>query len=464
MNDLASLPSSWSWHGLAIDREREAAHCVELLRDLIRIDTTNPPGNERIAAEFLAEHLRTAGLEPKLIETAKGRACVVTRLRGSGDKPPLLLNAHLDVVPAEAASWRHPPFAAEIHDGYLWGRGAIDMKNMVAMSAVVMMLLARLRAPLERDVIFAGVADEESGCEYGSLYLVQHRPELVRAEYMLGEVGGFSMHLMGRTFYPIQVAEKGVCWVKLRVSGQPGHGSMPNPDSAIVRLADAISTLGHRRFPYRVTPATRQLLEHMAAHLPFPASRLIPLLAHETLGPKLFDVVFKDPARRRSFGALLANTASPTVLSGGSKTNVIPGEATVELDGRTLPGQDTRSFLGELRALVGPDFEFEVMRELPPVVTTPDTPVYRQLAAALRAHDPTAIPLPYIIPSFTDAKAFSKLGTRCYGFSPIRFDPTHEIAFSDLYHGHDERIPVEGLKWGLGVLWDAVTAIALRAQ
>lgn len=452
---------SWSWQNLPVNTDAVGTRCVELLRSLIRMDTTNPPGNELPAAQFVATYLREAGLSPVVIGTGANRACTVARIPGAGTRPPLLLTAHLDVVGAEAASWRHPPFAAEVHDGYIWGRGAIDMKNMVAMCMTVMRLLAELGAPLDRDIIFAAVADEEAGCEHGSLHLVEHYPELVRAEYMLGEVGGFSMHLMGRSFYPIQVAEKGICWVKLHVTGTPGHGSVPNPESAVVQLAETIAILGHQHFPFHPTAPVRQFIEGMAAHLPFPVSHLLPLMAHETLGPRLLNLIVRDPAQRRSFAALLANTATPTVVRAGVQTNVIPGGATVEIDGRTLPGQDTGAYLRELRVLLGPDVGIDVMRELPPVVNSVDTPVYRHLERVLRDHDPAAIPIPYVIPGFTDAKAFSRLGAQCYGFSPVRFERSHKIAFSDLYHGHDERIPIDGFKWGLGVLWDAVMAICM---
>jgi len=444
------------WSDLPIDHDGEERATVELLRSLIRIDTTNPPGNEREAAELVADELRKDGIEPELFDTAPGRACVVARLRGDGSAPPLLLTAHLDVVEADPARWSHPPFEAQIHDGYVWGRGAIDMKHMAAMSVMVLKLLARTRTPLARDVVFAGVADEEAGCEHGSLWLVREKPDLVRAEYMLGEVGAFSMELLGRTFYPIQVAEKGFCWIKARVRGEPGHGSVPRPDSAVVRLSEMVARLGHARFAHRATPPMVKFLDAVSEHLPFPVSRIMPLLASPYVGPRLLDRALRDPGQRRTLAASFANTATPTVVRAGNKTNVIPGEASVEIDGRYLPGESVESFLAELRAVVGEDAELEVMRALDPVETTTETPLYAHLARTIRAHDPQGIPVPYMIPGFTDAKAFSKLGTRCYGFAPVRFDPAHQLVFSKLYHGNDERIPVDGLKWGVRVLWDAV--------
>jgi len=449
-----------------IDWSLEAGRCVDLLRELIRIPTVNRgtgeagDGNERPAAERLAEELREAGVEPKLLEKKKGRTNLVARVKGDGTKPPLLLNAHLDVVEADAGAWRHDPFAAEIHDGYVWGRGAIDMKHMAAMSARVMALVAREvkdGLKLTRDLVFAAVADEEAGCALGSMFLVDDHPDDIRAEYMLGEVGAFSLNLLGRTFYPIQVAEKGVCWVRASYVGEPGHGSVPDPDSAVVRLARGIERLGGTRLPMHPTAVVKRFFEDVAKELPTMQRQVLRRLKTPELAALILDYLVRDPNHRRSFGAMLSNTASPTVVRAGSKVNVIPGRASVEIDGRTLPGQTEASFLEELRAALGGDPHLEILRTLPPVETSPRTELFGHLAATLRRHDPAAHPVPYLVPGFTDAKAYFRLGTSCYGFAPVRFDPTHEISFSRMYHGHDERVPIAGLGWGLRVLYDAVS-------
>ena len=452
-----------------IDWAAEGDRCVALLRDLIRVRSVNHgtgeegDGNEGPAAERIAEALREAGVEPQLFEKRRGRTNLVARVRGRGDKSPLLLNAHLDVVDADAGAWRHDPFAAEIHDGYVWGRGAIDMKHMAAMSTIVLTLLARddrARASLERDVVFAAVADEEAGCALGSLYLVDEHPDAVRAEYMLGEIGAFSLHLFGRTFYPIQVAEKGVCWVRATYAGAPGHGSMPDPESAVVRLARAIERLGSRRLPFHPTAIVTDFLRRVSAELPAPQRHVLGRLTTPQVAGLILDHLVRDDAQRRSFGAMLSNTATPTVLRAGAKVNVIPARASVEIDGRTLPGQSEAAFLTELREALGGDPQLEVIRAMPAVETSAETPMFEHLARTLARHDPTGLPLPYLIPGFTDAKAYSRLGTRCYGFAPVRFDPTADIAFSKMYHGHDERVPVAGLHWGLRVLYDAVAGFA----
>jgi len=450
----------------AIDWKAEGSVCIELLRDLIRIPTVNRgtggegDANETVAAERIADHLRSAGVEPRIVEKKKGRGNLIARVKGNGKKPPLLLNAHLDVVEADAGSWKHDPFAAEIHDGYIWGRGAIDMKHMAAMSTCVLSLLARLVKEgheLDRDVIFAAVADEEAGCALGSMYLCDEHADEVRAEYMLGEIGAFSLHLFGRTFYPIQVAEKGVCWVRATYQGTPGHGSIPDPESAVLKLARAIERLGKKRLPMHPTEIVRRFLEGMAAELPSPQRHVMKRLTTPQIAALILDYLIRDPGQRRSFGAMLSNTASPTVLRAGSKVNVIPGRASVDIDGRTLPGQSESAFLDELRDALGEEgATIEVLRSLPPVEAPANTPLFDQLAATLKRHDPTGVPLPYMIPGFTDAKAYARLGTTCYGFAPVRFDPTHEISFTAMYHGHDERVPTEGLRWGVQILFEAV--------
>jgi acetylornithine deacetylase/succinyl-diaminopimelate desuccinylase-like protein len=439
-----------------IDWEARGEEATELLRALLRFDTTNPPGDELACAEFLAEFLRGAGLEPKVICSEGKRANVITRVRGNGAKAPILLNAHLDVVPAEPARWSQAPFGADIHDGYIYGRGAVDMKNMAAMSAMVLKLLAESGAPLERDVIFAAVADEETGCDKGSTWLVDHHPDEVRAEYGLGEIGAFSMYMNGRTIYPIQVAEKGRCWVRASVEGQPGHGSIPRPDNAVVRLAERIAKVGSTRLPLHVAAILRRAIDDMARTQPLPARAVLPLVLHERFSSLVTDKLIPDESVGRVFSALVRNTATPTVLRAGTKTNVIPSSAVAEIDGRIAVGSSEAEFLEELRALMGPEVQLDVITSAPPYETTPDTPLFETLARVVMDHDPGSHVVPYCIPGFTDAQAWGKLGTKCYGFSPVKFDPSHDIKFADLYHGDDERIPVDGFKFGLRMLADAV--------
>jgi acetylornithine deacetylase/succinyl-diaminopimelate desuccinylase-like protein len=433
-------------------------HAMDLCQRLIQIDTTNPPGNERPAADLLADELRAAGLDPVVLESAPGRANVVARLRGNGAKAPLLLTAHLDVVEADAARWRHPPFSGDIADGCIWGRGAIDMKNMAAMSVAIICRLAREGVVLERDLIFAGVADEEAGCQQGSLWLCENHPDLVRAEFAIGEGGGFNIFIGSRAFFTVQVAEKGICWVRARFRGDPGHGSMPREDSAVIKLAEAVARLGQRGLPRRMTAVVSDFIDAIAKEQPAVARPII----RQLLSPGLASVVLKrlpDRSVARGLAAMLGNTASPTVLRAGDKTNVIPGVAEVHIDGRTLPGQTTADFLRELKEVLGPEVELDVMRELPPVVTEPrESGLWDTIHEVLREREPDAAIVPYLLPGFTDAKAFTQLGARWYGFAPVKMPPG--MRFADLFHGHDERIPVAGLRWGTEVLAEVITRFA----
>jgi acetylornithine deacetylase/succinyl-diaminopimelate desuccinylase-like protein len=445
-----------------VDWPAARAEALAILKDLIRIDTTNPPGNERPAADLCARILAGAGLEPTIVESAPGRASVVARLHGRGVKPPLLLSAHLDVVPAEPERWTHPPFAAVEADGFVWGRGALDMKNMAAMSLETIVLLARHRVPLDRDVIFAGVADEEAGSRHGSLFLVERHPELVRAEFVLTEVGGHTLHVGGERIYPIQVSEKGICWFELTAEGEPGHGSMPSPKNAVVRLARAVQALGSTRLPLHPTPVVEAFVDALAKHSPFPQGWILPLLLSPTLSSPIVDLVAKaDPASARGLDAMLRNTATPTALAAGRKVNVIPSSATATIDGRTIPGQSRDAFLREVLEAIGDDLGVRVIESHDGTVFDSKTALFETIAAVLGAADPGSATVPYMVPGFTDAFAYAKLGAICYGFAPLRMPPG--VPFTKLFHGHDERISVEGFGWGLEVLHEVVRRFSAAA-
>lgn len=429
---------------------------LEMCQVLLRIDTTNPPGNERPAAEYLQARLAEVGYTPTLLEKEPERTNLVCRYKGKGKAGPLLLTAHLDVVEAQAQHWSYPPFAGTVADGYLWGRGAVDMKNMAAMCTAVMRKLARDRVELERDVIFAAVADEEAGCDLGSRFLVEEHPELVRAEYALGEVGGFSLHVGGVTFYPVQVAEKGTLWIRARTRGEPGHGSMPREDSAVIKLGQAIARLGKTPLPVHPTRYVRDFLHRVAARQPVLARPLLRVLSHPALLPRILKLL-PDKSLARGITAILSNTASPTVVRAGQTINVIPDQAELLIDGRTLPGQSDESFLRELREVVGPDVELEILRSMPPVTTEPvESPLLDAITHQVSRREPDATVVPYMIPGFTDGKYFTRLGARWYGFAPVKFDPGSGLRFADMYHGHNERIPVDSFAWGTELLYDVV--------
>ncbi len=432
-----------------------AAETVHHLQALIRIPTVNPPGNEKPAAEYLAEVLVTEGYDPVVLESAPGRGNVIARYRGSGEAPPLLLLSHLDVVPVESEKWARDPFGGEMVDGYIWGRGALDMKFATAMQLETMLLLARQKLPLKRDVIFVATADEEADGLYGIGYLVDHHLEKIRAEYALTEFGGFPISLGGKRIYLCQVAEKGICWVRMRARGTPGHGSVPHADNAVVKLAEAVAKLGRATLPFHATDAVAGMVEGMAVALGGLRGAIWRGVLNPALSPFILRWVIRDPRQAHYFHALLHNTVSPTVLQAGSKTNVIPSEAEAELDGRILPGQSLDSFLAEVRSVVGDHFEFEPIIVAPPVATDYRTPLFAAMAEGLRRHDPeTVAVVPMMVTSGTDAKHLARAGIPCYGFTPVQLPP--EMNFMQMIHGHNERIPVDGLAFGVRVLYEVV--------
>lgn len=452
---MSAGPTTAGAGAAAIDWPAVEAEAIELFKSLLRIDTTNPPGNERPAADHIAKVLRAEGIDFEIHESEPTRASLVARLRGSGKEGPLLLNGHLDVVPADPDFWTHPPFDAVEADGCIWGRGAIDMKNMVTMGLMCLVLAKRTGVKLDRDIIFAAVADEEAGSHHGALYLAEEHPELVRAEYVLNEVGGHTLYMGDSRFYPIQVSEKGICWFEMTVDGEPGHGSMPRPDNSVTRLGKALGRLGETRLPQHNTPIVEEFLRALAAGAPFPKSKALPLLLQPKLAGALLDILEKQNLEQAmGINAMLRNTASPTMMDAGKKVNVIPSRAKARVDGRILPGQTVEQFLAEVQKVVGPDVKLNVFDHHDGTVFDANTPLYDTICRVLRQRDAGGTPVPYMIPGFTDSFAYARLGATCYGFSPVKLGP--ELNFTRMYHGHDERIPVDGFRWGLRTLWDVV--------
>ncbi|GGU94927.1 peptidase M20 [Streptomyces filipinensis] len=418
---------------------------VDLCRELIRFDTSNygdhsGPG-ERQAAEWAAEKLAEVGLEPKIYESHPGRASTVARIEGEDpSRPALLIHGHLDVVPANAGDWTHHPFSGEVADGCVWGRGAVDMKDMDAMTlAVVRDRLRNGRRP-PRDVVVAFLADEEAGGTYGARYLVDHHPELFEGvTEAISEVGGFSFTVdEQRRLYLIQTAEKGMHWMKLTVAGTAGHGSMIHRDNAITELSEAVARVGRHKFPVRVTKTTRAFLDELGDAL---GTELDPEDMESTLA-KLGGIA-------KLIGATLSNTANPTQLNAGYKVNVIPGEATAHIDGRFLPGHE-EEFLADLDRLLGPHVRREDVHADKAVETGFDGALVEAMQSALLAEDPTAKAIPYMLSGGTDAKSFDDLGIRGFGFAPLKLPP--ELDFAGMFHGVDERVPVDGLQFGVRVL------------
>jgi acetylornithine deacetylase/succinyl-diaminopimelate desuccinylase-like protein len=469
--------------------DRELAELVELLRALIRIRSVNPPGDEILAARYVEQVLSAEGLRPTVVEPFPGRGSIVARVRGDetgGD--PLLLLSHLDVVPAEPAGWSHDPFGGDLADGYVWGRGALDMKGMVAMEMQVMRRLARAaraagRDPatdpipgLRRDVIFCSTADEEAGGWQGANWLVENRPEWLRAAGALNEAGGMTTPYAGVRFYPIQVAEKGFVVYKIRVKGRWGHGSVPTPDNAAVLAARIVALLAEPG-PVRLTEPIKRSLARAIPHLTRRAAAAVLALAPDpetglagdneaaraAADPARMEAALRelcDPVLGRTFSAIIRDTISVGIVRAGVKYNVIPGIAEIELDCRTLPGTDEPAVRQDLRRRIGEELweriEVECEQTGPAVQAPLDSPLYCLLERVVTTHDPGGVPLPYLAPFATDAKHLARIGVPTYGFSPLKTGGRDGLLA--LMHGDDERVSVEALRWGLPALWDAVAS------
>jgi acetylornithine deacetylase/succinyl-diaminopimelate desuccinylase-like protein len=329
------------------------------------------------------------------------------------------------------------------------------MKGFVAMAFTVIARLARERLPLNRDLILVVVSDEEAGTRLGSRWLVEERPDLLDApEYVINEVGGFTVHHEGRRFYPVQVAEKGVVWLRLSVSGRPGHSSLPSAHNAVSGLARGIAAIDSARLPWHPSAEARRFLSAFAKPRGPVAEWIAGLLATPFLGPRLLPLLIREPSRRASIEAVLRNTVTPTSLGGGGAINALPGMASVDLDGRLAPGQTPADLLAELDRILRPvlrnRYELNVLEESAPVSFPTDTPLYREIERTLREADPEGHPVPAIIPGFTDSRNWGRLGARCYGFYPLRLPP--DMDFAAMFHGDDERIPVAGFHWGIELL------------
>jgi acetylornithine deacetylase/succinyl-diaminopimelate desuccinylase-like protein len=413
---------------------------VELCRDLIRIDSTNPTSNERAAAEWVAERLTDAGLTPQVLESEPGRASVVARWSGEdSSRPALLVHGHIDVVPADADDWQVDPFAGEIRDDCLWGRGAVDMKDMDAMTLTVVRDWARQGRRPPRDVVLTFLADEEAGGLKGARWLVDNHADLFAdCTEAISEVGGFSVTVAGRRLYAIETAEKGIAWLTLVARGRAGHGSMLNDDNAVTTVAEATARLGRHRFPVELTPSAEAFLRELcdALGISFDPDDVDGVLAK--LGPIA-----------RMVGATLRHTANPTMLDAGYKHNVIPQRAVAYIDCRFLPGGEER-FHDELARIVGPDVAIEMLHTDIAYETTFDGDLVDAMKAALHAEDPAGRPVPYCLSGGTDAKHFARLGIRCFGFSPLRLPA--DLDFTGMFHGVDERVPLDGLRFGTRVL------------
>ncbi len=424
---------------------------AELLQELIRFDTTNPPGNEAECISYIHYLLTEVGFQASILARDPMRPNLVARLPGQGNAPGLLLQGHIDVVTTEHQQWQHPPFAGTAADGYIWGRGTLDMKGGVAMMLAALMRARDEGIPVAGDVVLAVVSDEEAGGVDGARYLIENHAELFKGvRYALGEFGGFSMYIGGHKFYPIMVAEKQACQVSATVRGPGGHGSLPLHGGAMAKLGRLLLQLDQHRLPVHVPTVTRMMIEAIAASLPAPVGTVLrhlldPALTNnvlDTLGPQ---GTFFDP--------LLHNTVNATIVHGGEKSNVIPSKIVVEMDGRMLPGYGSDDLKAELHQLLGKDVEIET-QAAEPAPAEPDMGLFDTLCTILREADADGIPVPFMLPAVTDARFFTQLGIQTYGFLPMTLPEGFD--FSQTIHAADERIPIAAMEFGANAIYEVL--------
>lgn len=428
---------------------------VELLQHLIRIDTTNPPGNEAVLIDWVAGLLRENGIEPTIVGLNSERTNLFARIKGRGEAPPLLLYGHVDVVTTADQTWTHPPFCGDIIEGYIWGRGALDMKGGDAMLISAFLRAKSENLDLPGDLILCLGADEEVGGAWGVKYLVEEHADLFGgAKVCLSEFGAFPLYLAGKRFYPIMVTERYVHSLKATIRGAGGHGAMRQTGTAMGRLGRLLSRLEGARLPVHITPVVKALVEGIAAALDEPAASGLRALLDPASTNAVLDQL--DPAAARLFDPLLHNTVNPTIVSGGHKINVIPSEIILRLDGRVLPGIAPEDFITEVRALIDDDSVLLEPNETEPpaALRDPDMAHFQMLADVLRAADPTGIPVPYMVSGATDARVLAQLGIQTYGFLPMNLPP--DFNFASTIHAADERIPVGAVGFGADAIYEAI--------
>ena len=433
------------------DLQKYFHHPEILLQRLIQFDTTNPPGNEAGCIAFIDDLLTCSGVRTTMVMRTPERPNLIARLGGRGEKPPILLYGHVDVVSTEQQSWQDPPFEGKIHDGFIWGRGALDMKGGIAMMLAAILRARAKGVDLPGDVILAVLSDEEAGGDFGAKFLVEEHPQLFEhVQYALGEFGGFTMAIGGRRFYPIMVAEKQICWMKATVRGPGGHGSLPVHGGAMAKLANFLQQLDRRRLPVHITPVAQAMVEGLASALPAPMALVMRQLLNPALTNNILDLLGE---RGKLFEPLFHNTVSPTIVQGGEKVNVIPSKINLELDGRLLPGFTPQEMLSELQHIAGEEVEFEVLRH-DPCQAAPDMSQFDTLSKILRRADPQGIPIPLLLSGVTDGRFFNQLGIQTYGFLPMQLP--EDFNFSQTIHAADESIPVAALTFGAEAIYQAI--------
>jgi acetylornithine deacetylase/succinyl-diaminopimelate desuccinylase-like protein len=434
---------------------------TQFLSELIRINTTNPPGNETAAAKYVAKRLSSEGFECDIFESAPERGSVITRLKGTGEKPNLLLLSHLDVVAADAKEWSVDPFGGVVKNGFVWGRGALDMKGMTAIEVMVMKLLKRNNVKLKGDVVLAATADEEQGGLSGADYLLRNNAEKIYAPYVLNEGGGAAMPTRNGNVFTVQTAEKGILWFKVKAKGTPGHGSMPNvADNAIMRMNKVIAKLGNYQSHVSLVPTVKKFLEELARQDPTLKKPFTRLLRNPERSDHILDELSKTaPQLAEEIRPRLKMTITPTIIHGGVKENIIPSECETVFDCRILPGQESAQTIGLIKTLLGEvDSEklvFEELQTQEPSESTAETPLYTTITNVLREFEPNCGVTPMLTTGGTDSRFFRRKGSVCYGFHPM-YPEIVSGKIIKLEHGIDERISIKNLIFGTSVLYETV--------
>lgn len=442
---------------VATDRDHDEA--LYHLSNLLRIDTSNPPGNEAAVVRYLAGVLGAERIPFEVVESAPGRQSLVARLSAHRPDEGLILSAHTDVVPADPEGWTHPPFGGRVADGFVWGRGSLDMKHMLAESLMVLLLAHRRGVVPRRDLVLAAVADEEKGCAAGSLHLAATRPELLRGRYCLTEAGGFNLRVGDRVLVPVGVATKGFAWVRVTAKGMAGHGSLPDAGSAPFRLMRALRRIESGLLDQRMCQASVDFLDAVAESLPGARGLALQGLKLGTVSSFLRRVM-PDREQAGYFAAITHDTAAVTVIRAGEAENVIPDRAEAIVDLRVLPGRPVAQAVEDLSLRLGEEVDVSVIRSAEPTLSEGRTPLWEVIEEAVGRAIPGASVTPFVLPGFTDAIAYSRLGITTYGFAPF-FLP-QGMSYSRLVHATDERIPVEGFRFGLDLLLDVVAGYCCR--
>lgn len=417
---------------------------VKILRDLIRFDTTNPPGNEKECILFIKNIFDRSGFQTTIYAKDESRPNLIARLKGKGIAPPFLIYGHVDVVPAKTSDWKYPPFEGVLADDCLWGRGALDMKGGIAMMVAALLRIKEEKIIPAGDMIFVALSDEEAGGNLGAKFLVENHPEEFRSvKYAIGEFGGFPIYVGNKKFYPIQIGEKQICWMKGKVNGPSGHAAHRIKNSAAAKLGRVLSALGRKRLPVHITRLPREMVNTMIENLPAYQGTYLKLL----LNP-LFTNIFIDMLGERGslFDPILHNNVNVTIINGGEKINVVPPEIEFQMDGRMLPGFKPDDLVAEIKKLSGVDMEIEVTR-YEPCPSEPDLTYFDMLSDILKEQDADCVPIPFLLPAITDARFFSQIGIQTYGFTPMNLPDGFE--FSRLIHSENERIPIKCLDFGM---------------